>query len=96
MVVSSFTEQLKPFSGVESDWSSPGIGPKMQRVSCELAINFSLYAARKRENIDYFIAISDELVKKFGSLVPACEQASCYENNNHNSAIALLWRHIMR
>ena len=74
MVVASFTGCLTPLSGVESDWSTPGIGPKMQRVSCELAINLS-FPARKRENIDYFIATSDELVKKFGSLVPASEQA---------------------
>src|SRR5436305_8400192 len=33
--------------------------PKMQRVSCELAHQFVSYG-RKRENIDYVIAISDE------------------------------------
>jgi hypothetical protein len=46
----------------------------MQRVSCELAHQFVSYA-EKRENIDYIVATSDELVKKFGMLVPASEQA---------------------
>jgi len=46
----------------------------MQRVSCELAHQFVSYAPKARK-VDYFIAISDELVKNSGSLVPAPEHA---------------------
>jgi hypothetical protein len=68
MVLSSFAGQLALFPRAESGWSSPGIGPEMQRVSCELADQISLLC-RKRENIDDFIApITDESMKKFGGL----------------------------
>jgi len=74
MPVSSFTGQLTPFSGVESGWSSPGIGPKRSVFRASWRINLSL-TPEKRENIDYFIATTDELVKKFGSLVRGPKQA---------------------
>jgi hypothetical protein len=46
----------------------------MQRISCEPADQIGLLH-RKHENIDYFIATTDELVKKFGSLVRGPKQA---------------------
>jgi hypothetical protein len=64
----------------------------MQRVSCELADQIVSYA----ENVDCFIATTDEMVKKFSSLFLGPNELGSYESNHRSSNIPVLWRRIVR